>query len=326
LDERSLSDGSADIVDLPVNINEISSYVVTNKILPLDRYLESETAYYSSGFANAIKYNGKTYAIPIERAPFLVIVDRKTWKQIGTPFPQSGWRWDDFITWANKSAATSYTKRGVVFGMSTIWDVVSQQKGGQWSECSTELLKSTLSLVMQLYRSYPSSVYFSETPSINDVTQGKAAAYIGSASRIKSLNQSERDNLEKAGLIALPYPTITGKQTGTGTLPEYIVLSAKAPHPNEAAQFIKWLVSKEASLVYANLERAKFPAVMYKGNYDIYRTYWGSQVESLFPLEFFSVTGFQRDTNSSINEIVNKYLHGELTIDKAVENIISRVK
>jgi len=140
------------------------------------------------------------------------------------------------------------------------------------------------------------------------------------------LNQSERDNLEKAGLIALPYPTITGKQTGTGTLPEYIVLSAKAPHPNEAAQFIKWLVSKEASLVYANLERAKFPAVMYKGNYDIYRTYWGSQVESLFPLEFFSMTGVQRDTDSSINEIVNKYLHGELTIDKAVENIISQVK
>ena len=326
LDERSISDGSADIVDLPINIREIQSYVVTNKILALDRYLESESAYHSSGFANAIKYEGKTYAIPLERSPLLIFADREVWKQIGTPFPKSGWQWDDFLTWANKSATTSYAKNGVVFGASVIWNEVYQQKGGQWNECSPELLKSTLSLLMQLYGSYPSGAYVLRNPSINDVTKGKAAAYIGRASNAKALNQGERDTLDKAGIIALPFPTATGKQTGTGTVTDYIVLSAKAPHPDEAAQFMKWLVSKEASLVYANYELGRFPAVMYKDNYYPYSIYWGSQAESLFPLEFFQVSSLQINVSMSIDEMVNKYLHGELSIDNAVDNIISRVK
>ena len=129
----------------------------------------------------------------------------------------------------------------------------------------------------------------------------------------------EFTSIERLNCV-LPLPTTEANLVGGGNCLYTIAISAKAPHPDKAFLFLNWLCSQKASQTYTTLQRNKVPLAIYPATYQDMRAYWGSNVESIFPIPYLlfnEVNPYMTKINDFASSTANDYFSGELTLEEA---------
>jgi multiple sugar transport system substrate-binding protein len=110
---------------------EGSRRVVKDDLMhPLDDYLAKDpsaadlTRDVHPTLFNALKVNDKTYLAPFDWNNMVIFYNTKIFTDMGVPFPQAGWTWDDFLDAAKKTTTAAHFGFGLPyfnFGMTPWW-------------------------------------------------------------------------------------------------------------------------------------------------------------------------------------------------------------
>ncbi len=229
---------------------------------PVDAYLERDkdelAEFFSDIHPNLIKWNkdnspdGKTYYLPGEFNTMCMWYNADMFKQAGVAEPTDDWKWDDFLTTAQK-----LTKPGKVFGMNVPaayfagimpWLLTNGastldptwKKSIVNSAAAIEATKFMVSLVAQKISPPPGGTFDQFTAS----AQGKLAMFGGGRWPIISLRALNA--VDKMKIVAWPQKTQKGSPVGWNGYP-----IMKASQNKEAAwAFVKFITSKEASVFF----------------------------------------------------------------------------
>jgi multiple sugar transport system substrate-binding protein len=103
--------------------------VATGALVPLDDFLDGEypldPGIYLPGVLGPGRWEGQQYLLPKDFSPLAVYYNKALFDQLGVPYPQSGWSWEQFL-----ATAQALTRDTDGDGATDIWGV---QLPAAWS-------------------------------------------------------------------------------------------------------------------------------------------------------------------------------------------------
>jgi multiple sugar transport system substrate-binding protein len=230
---------------------------------PVDAYLERDkdelAEFFSDIHPNLIKWNkdnspdGKTYYLPGEFNTMCLWYNVELFQKAGVTEPTNDWKWDDFLTIAQK-----LTKPGQTFGMNIPaayfagimpWLLTNGAStlDAAWKNSTVntpaaiEATKFMVSMVSQKISPPPGGTFDQFTAA----AQGKLAMFGGGRWPIITIRDLNAVN--KMKIVAWPQKTQKGSPIGWNGYP-----IMKASQNKEAAwAFVKFITSKEASTFFS---------------------------------------------------------------------------
>ncbi len=247
----------------------VATLSAKNILVPIDDYMKKhkiDPNLYYQNVLNFYKYKGKTYGLPIDAAALVVFYNENMFKDVGVPFPQKGWTWEDVISQGKKfvkdADGDGITEQFAIHLRPDYWPVMIKAETDH--TVFDDYFKPTKYLMTQndsvdaLQKFYDMWLVQGIAPNPEQVTQIKDYFMAGKAGMIMigSWNMPKYIiNIKdfKWNLAPLPIGK-SGKEYNRGDGSSFC-LSSHAKHKDEAFEFIKFLAGPGAQGVNILLDR-----------------------------------------------------------------------
>lgn len=258
-----------------MNYSNIAPSVAKGQLMPLDDYTDS--AIWEDLYDNVeefVSVKGKHYAYPKLVEPSAVLYYRKDFfEEAGLDPEKPPATWDELIEYGKKLTKDNryglhVASNAAEFGWTT-WGLQMysghQAVNEDWSEATLD--EHYLDLIAFYKRIYDEGIApaqaLSEYTNLQDFGEGKVAMAITGSWGIGQLRNDYPDILDNVGVAVMPSPD--GDHTKpTASLGGWtLVLDGKAKNPDEAAQFISWLLAGDTEIMmdfFRTSQFSKFPA------------------------------------------------------------------
>ena len=214
---------------------------------------------YTTEKANS-EWEGRIYALPYELDIQALFYNKDLFDAANVPYPTEDWTWEDLLDAAQKLTRVVDGKQTWGFYADNLYpswvSFIGQNNGSVFAEdgrtptLNTPEVIETLQFLRDLIYKYKVS------PAPGDLPQGVNAFHSGLVAMVVDGSYSVRptQNTVKFNWDVAPLPA--GKRKAAAYWTQGIAVYAKTPHPEEAWEFAKFLMSQEAQEILAETKMA----------------------------------------------------------------------
>jgi multiple sugar transport system substrate-binding protein len=308
-------------------------YASNDILMPITDELKDELGNYPEGLLSPYVWEDNTYGIPFEFATVGLWYNKKLFKEANIPFPDASWDWNTVKDAAKKLTDSSKGVWGIAAfnnNFQNFYNTVVQNNGYIISEDkkssgydkpeAIEGLKFWIDMIKDGVS--PTAAQMTETQPQKMFESGKIAMlYDGSWAVGEFANNPYTK--ENADVAPLPKgKTATGVIHGTAT-----VINAKTKHPQEAVELLKFLASKEANMMYADVGSfvPSYNGTQEKWVKSVPNFNLQSFVDSIDTATPYPISKSTAKWEDVQNEYFQKAWAGEMTIEEAAKQVAAKM-
>lgn len=257
--------------------NRLAAYADQGILEPLDEYISKsgfDTSDFIEAALNTCRYQGKTYALPINVTTFMLFYNKKLFSEAGLTEPPKTDK--ELLDYAIKLTKVNSDKTIEVLGYPDFPFVyftvpMTYALGGEFMDASGKFTANNIGTITALNN----LIEYRKRFGVENVLQfNSAAKYMDATDPFATGNQAMRidgpwfgnhlKNVLKAdidyGVAPFPYPEGKPELAGGGNLQTSIFyISATSKKKDEAWSFLSWLMDKNGMLKF-NAGMANLPA------------------------------------------------------------------
>ncbi|PTM59802.1 extracellular solute-binding protein [Desmospora activa] len=253
-----------------MNYSNIAPSVAKNQLTPLDEY--TDAAIWDDLLDNVEEFvtvKGEHYAYPKLVEPSAVLYYRKDYfEKAGLDPEQPPQTWDELIDYGKKLKTNNRYGLHIANNADELaWSTWGLQRNGGREAVNDEWTKATLDkhyldLITFYQRIYAEKIApaqaLSEYTDLQDFGEGKVAMAVSGSWGIGQLRNDYPDILDNVGVAVMPSPD--GDHTKpVSTLGGWtLVIDGRAENPQEAADFISWLLAGDTEIMVDFFRTSKF--------------------------------------------------------------------
>ena len=270
------------------------------------------------------KYKGKTYAMSIDLCPLMIFWNKDLFKEVGLDpekFPATIEELDSV-----ESKFWKYDSKGLIerTGFIPTWLYVwAPAFGGKFVDDNNNPTPNDKGLLNTLkwFESFVTTKGYSmekidafntslanNTQSVNPFLTGKSAFTVDGVWLLTDIQKYAADM--NYGIASLPYPSDGGKPNANIIMADFDVISKGAKHPEEAFEFIKWMVG------YGGNEEAAGELMATGGNIPVSQKVVDSSAYKSYLDEIPARHEFMKGLNSENNTTYPTLTYGSYYIDR----------
>lgn len=349
LDILAMSGGDMDV--MPIADGDQFLRFENGMLAPLDDFITKDKFDMNASFGKYAEWgigsDGKYYGIPFRATQTMVWYNKTMFDQAGVPYPSDDWTYDEYIETSRKMAAWGKDKG--IYGTYTHiyaneWATVAGQVGKWFTSDNQPNIRDAAWIralqIRKMLDDEGTQMSFGQIKAVKAVINstflgGKTAMITAGSWLTRDMKNKEKFPFNfEVGVAYMPRfdESVTGKRSNFSC--SILGIPAKSEHKAEAWEFIKYYVQKASGAIAASGNMPTYLPAYSDEIVEVFRKDSGLTAE--YAAKFFAKE-IQLTTNKIlgpsgakymqiINDVVSLYFTGEITLDKALTQIETRVK
>lgn len=274
--------------------------------------------------------DGKTWGMPDGWGGWFLFYNKDIFDAAGEPYPEQ-LTWDEYVELAEKLTDHANGQWGG-YQPNWIFNLYALQKGNYLDAEDITPLAESLQLMKRMYDNSHMDIAEMQATGADPISMfasGNVAMMINGEWSFSQLRAEKDNNAMDVnwGATYLPVPEGVAPKTGVGGV-SFQAISAGSEHPDEAWEFMEFLIGPEGAACYANA--GNLPAYVTDEVSEGYLNFHENMEAAHLPWDPELVTNSEQGTHPRYSELVSLlkqhaelYLLGETTIDEFTEDFLA---
>ena len=308
------------------NVAPTNLYGTNGAVLDLAPYIET-TSLDMSRFGGkesfVVTEDGKAWGMPEGWGTWLLFYNKDFFDAAGEPYPEQ-LTWDEYVELAEKLTDHANGQWGG-YHPNWIYNLYALQEGFYLDAEDITPLVEGIQVMKRMYDDSHMSVAEMQATGADPISMfasGNVAMMINGEWSYSQLRAEKDNNAMEVnwGATYLPIPEGAAPKSGVGGI-SYVAINAKSEHPDEAWEFIEFLVGPEGASIHAN--HGKLPCYVTDEVSQGYLTFHENMEAASLPWDPELVINSEQGKHPRYAELVSLlkqhaelYLLGETTIEE----------